>query len=145
MKTTAIIIDLDGTLSNCAHRRHLAESSDWGGFYAGIGDDSVNAWCYELLYAMRDRDYQVILCSGRPDGYRRVTELWLLLNSIDYTELFMRKDGDSRNDAIVKEEILHRDILPKYDVLFAVDDRQRVVDMWRRNGIITLQCDEGNF
>jgi hypothetical protein len=31
------------------------------------------------------------------------------------------------------------------DILFAVDDRQQVVDMWRRNGITCLQCDEGQF
>lgn len=33
----------------------------------------------------------------------------------------------------------------KYDVLFCVDDRKQVTDMWRRNGLICLQCAEGNF
>jgi hypothetical protein len=33
----------------------------------------------------------------------------------------------------------------KSNILYAVDDRQRVVDMWRSNGITCLQVAEGNF
>jgi hypothetical protein len=29
--------------------------------------------------------------------------------------------------------------------MYAVDDRQRVVDMWRSNGLTCLQVAEGNF
>ena len=46
---------------------------------------------------------------------------------------------------IVKKEILDRDILPRWDVLFAIDDRQQVVDMWRANGVTCLQCAPGDF
>ena len=31
------------------------------------------------------------------------------------------------------------------EVHVAVDDRSQVVEMWRKNGIICLQCDEGRF
>jgi|TARA_R110000823_G_scaffold205986_1_gene336775 hypothetical protein len=33
----------------------------------------------------------------------------------------------------------------KENILYAVDDRQQVVDMWRSNGITCLQCAVGNF
>lgn len=31
------------------------------------------------------------------------------------------------------------------EIAFTVDDRQQVVDMWRRRGITCLQCDVGDF
>jgi len=31
------------------------------------------------------------------------------------------------------------------DVFLVVDDRQQVVDMWRKNGLTVFQVNEGNF
>ena len=56
----------------------------------------------------------------------------------------MRKDGDFRADYIVKQEIYDMHIKGK-NVLFVMDDRQQVVDMWRRNGLKCFQVAEGNF
>jgi hypothetical protein len=147
MKRICIIIDLDGTLADCEPRRYHVngEAKDFGAFFAAIGDDKPFEWCDELITAMSRYGYDIVLCSGRPEDYRKVTELWLTFNRIEYDALFMRPSGDGREDAIVKKEILERDILPKWDVLFAVDDRQQVVDMWRENGITCLQCAEGDF
>lgn len=57
----------------------------------------------------------------------------------------MRKDGDFRKDSIVKEEIYREWIEPFHEVLFCIDDRKQVVDMWRSIGLTCLQCAEGNF
>jgi hypothetical protein len=57
----------------------------------------------------------------------------------------MRPAGDYTADDVMKEGWLACRILPHYRVLFALDDRKRVADMWRRNGITCLHCDEGNF
>ena len=57
----------------------------------------------------------------------------------------MRKNGDSRRDSIVKEEIFWNDIEPKYNVLAVFDDRDQVVKMWRELGIKCFQCEYGNF
>jgi len=40
---------------------------------------------------------------------------------------------------------LHKLIAEGARIEFVVDDRQQVVDMWRRNGITCLQCDVGDF
>jgi hypothetical protein len=72
---------------------------------------------------------------------------WLFDNaclSEDEYTLLMRKDGDFRADHIVKQEILDKHI-DKERVLFVLDDRQQVVDMWRRNGLVCFQVAEGNF
>jgi soluble P-type ATPase len=56
----------------------------------------------------------------------------------------MRKDGDNRNDTVVKREILEELIKTRY-IVAALDDRNRVVKMWRESGIKCLQVQEGNF
>ena len=57
----------------------------------------------------------------------------------------LRPDNDFRADHIIKEEILNRLLAAGKIIEFVVDDRQQVVDMWRRNGITCLQCDIGDF
>lgn len=147
-KEKIIICDLDGTLCNTAHRKHFMEQNpkDWSSFYAGIPNDPINRWCYELIGRVNAvQPYiNIILVSGRPEKYRKNTEDWLHKYGI-VADLFMRKDGDFRADAIVKKEIYEQHIKPFYDVLFCIDDRQRVVDMWREQGLVCLQCAWGNF
>jgi hypothetical protein len=53
----------------------------------------------------------------------------------------MRASDDNRADDVVKNEIFERDVAPFYNVQFTVDDRQRVVDMWRAKGLTCLQVD----
>ena len=56
----------------------------------------------------------------------------------------MRPKDDYRKDNIIKKEILDK-IRSQYNVLFAYDDRNQVVDMLRENGIKVFQVEDGNF
>jgi hypothetical protein len=57
----------------------------------------------------------------------------------------MRQTDDNRKDSIIKEEIYDAHIRGKYNVLFVLDDRDQVVQMWRSLGLTVLQCNEGDF
>ena len=74
-----------------------------------------------------------------------MSEEWLKKNNLWFGHLFMRSAGDHRQDDIVKEIILDFDILTQFKPEFAIDDRQQVVDMWRKRGIVCLQCAKGDF
>ena len=50
----------------------------------------------------------------------------------------LRKNGDRRSDVIVKREMLAG--IDKAKVLFVVEDRNRVVKMWREEGLVGLVC-----
>lgn len=140
-----IICDIDGTLANIAHRLHFiaGEKKDWDSFQAeeNLYKDSPNRWCVELLRGMNSLyGIRVIFVSGRWERSRAITLKWLENKcGITPPELYMRADGDYRPDFEVKQEILDKHI-PKEEVLFAVDDRTQIVEMWRRNEIICLQC-----
>ena len=71
-----------------------------------------------------------------------VTEDWLTRNvgpGVDWT-LMMRPKDDKRADTETKTEIYTNEVAPFYNVLFAIDDRKPVVDMWRGMGIPCLDC-----
>lgn len=57
----------------------------------------------------------------------------------------MRPDYEFISDQVLKLRIYEQNIKDKFDVLFVIDDRKSVVDMWRRNGLVCLQCAEGEF
>lgn len=144
---SAIIVDLDGTLTNCDHRLdHLQQTpKDWEAFFKAMDKDHVHEWCLELILAMKARGHAIILLTGRPDDYRDLTTEWLARENIPYEHLFMREASDKRSDSVVKLEFYKREIAPHYEVLFCLEDRASVVAMWRGNGIRTLQCDLGDF
>ena len=146
MKQKAIIVDLDGTLCNADHRKHLVENTpkDWDSFYEGLVHDKPHEWCLDLIDGMRGMA-EIIFVSGRPDNYYEHTQEWLTRHGLHIWPLFMRKQGDFRKDSIVKTEIYRAHIEPIYQVLFCVDDRQQVVDAWRELGLVCLQCAPGNF
>lgn len=154
MKIPAIIVDLDGTLYNAKERqdKHLrGDKKDFDAFHADAHLDDPHAWCADLVRAMAEYGFTPLFVSGRDDTYRPHTEMWLKAHVGGYLSctspetLIMRPAGDYTPDDELKEKFYRELIEPKYNVLFCIDDRQRVVDMWRRIGLTCLQCDVGNF
>jgi hypothetical protein len=152
-KPSAIICDLDGTLADCAHRRHFVrvpegQKKNWPAFFAGIKDDTPNGFCVDILKRFYP-DHRIVFCSGRGEEQRESTDTWLkqYLPYPVYVKapLYMRMNGDSRQDAIVKEIILDFEILTRFTPYFMLDDRDQVVEMWRKRGFVCLQVAEGDF
>jgi hypothetical protein len=63
----------------------------------------------------------------------------------DNWTLLMRPEGDHRSDEVVKKEIWEKKIKPWYDVVAVFDDRDRVVKMWRDEGLLCVQSYYGDF
>lgn len=131
-----VIFDVDGTLARPVDRSPYDETR--------VSTDAPNPNVVALARALQE-EVDVIITSGRTDGCRVDTEGWLLEQGIVATEVLMRRSGDTRKDSVVKEEILRRDILPRFRVRFVVDDRQQVVDAWRRLGLECWQVAPGQF
>jgi len=135
----AIGCDLDGTLALIGERNiYDAENCD--------KVDAINEPVADVvkLYAQSGR--KIIFCSGRIEKYRGATIRFIEkhLPGLEY-ELYMRKDGDKRKDSIVKNELYRNYIEGKYNLLFVLDDRNQVVEEWRRIGITCFQVAPGNF
>jgi hypothetical protein len=146
MKNKAIIVDLDGTLADITHRRKFVEGKqkDWKNFNHNIIRDELNHWCAEIIRRMIP-DHHVLLVSGRTDDLKQETIEWLKKHAVPFTDLFMRAGKDYRDDTVVKKEIYEKKIKLFYNVLFVIDDRAKVVKMWREENLVCLQCDWGDF
>lgn len=141
-----IVCDLDGTLCDIQERRKYVTQTpkDWKSFFANVSSDKLNAPVADMLDMFIDDGYGVLLVTGRPiDPCGIATEDWLVKHEIKYDHLFMRNGGDHRSDVIVKQEILN--LLPIDRIDYVLEDRNQVVEMWRKNGLFCLQVADGNF
>lgn len=149
MKKKAIIFDLDGTIANVEHRRHFIEKhpKDWRSFKESCIVDEPNQWALLINKMIRNYDptITIIIVSGREEDFRGASLDWLEKHAFSFNELFMRADNDNRSDDLVKEDLYKAHIEPFYEILFVIDDRNRVVKKWRDLGLVCLQCADGNF
>lgn len=148
-KPKAVLVDIDGTL---AHMRDYRSPYDW----KSVGKDEpdfnvmqVVTWIREGMKACTapwdSAVPQVILMSGRDEVCRQETFDWMVSWDFNYDHLFMRPEGDMRADNIVKAELFDKYVRDNYDVVMVFDDRNQVVDMWRKMGIQVAQVAEGDF
>ena len=150
----AVICDLDGTLALMNGRNPYDASA--------CDKDLPNMPVIEAIKALYSQGYAVLFTSGRMDKYREPTvkfiERWVRVphhgmddvavatgdKVIDYC-LFMRATGDQRKDNVIKRELFNAHIRGRYNVVFALDDRDQVVDNWRQMGIACFQVNYGSF
>ncbi len=139
------MIDLDGTLANIKHRQEkLINENNWKEFNSKMVLDKLNFWCYEFIELFKCK-YKIIIVTGRSEESSITTKKWLADNKVFYDAIFFRKKNDYRDDRIVKREIFEQYIQPVYKTLFVIEDRDKVVRMWRELGLTCLQCDFGDF
>jgi len=143
-----VIFDIDGTLANINHRRAFVQSrpKNWPAFNRGMVNDTVYEdilWLYSM-FESRD-DTIMLIASGRGSENRATTEKWLADNKITYEKLYMRPAKDSRQDYIIKQELLEQIRKDFGEPFMVFDDRTQVVDMWRRHGIRCMQVAPGDF
>jgi len=109
--------------------------------------DTLNEPVAKVITALAQASYTIIYVSARNTGMRKVTEKWLQDHNLWFAPhlLYLRKEGDTRADTIVKRELLERIRAKGYHPILSFDDRNSVVAMWRDEGITCLQVADGDF
>jgi phosphoglycolate phosphatase-like HAD superfamily hydrolase len=140
-----VIFDIDGTLADVSERIHHVKNKpkNWNAFFQGMAQDKAIHSMVRLCNILYGSGIQIILCSGRSEEHRGQTVEWLAGQGVNYHDLLLRKDKDHRPDTTVKREMLAT--IDKSKILFVVEDRSRVVEMWRSEGLVCLQCAPGEF
>lgn len=135
---SSVLVDIDGTVALNTGRSPYDMTR--------VAEDQPNPAVIVAVRAMHAAGHQVIFCSGRDESARADTTSWLDRHvAVPYVALYMRRVGDNRRDAVVKQEIFDLHIREHFDVLGVFDDRRQVVDMWRGMGLIVFQVADGNF
>ncbi|OZB83744.1 MAG: hypothetical protein B7X41_15355, partial [Microbacterium sp. 14-71-5] len=120
----AFIFDIDGTLA------HIDDGGRSPYDMTRVSEDYPDETVADVLVALSTSN-DIVLVSGRNECARDDTVSWLNEHSIPFNALYMRADEDGRGDDVVKHEILHGQIAPRWHVRGVFDDRARVVAMWR--------------
>jgi predicted kinase len=127
-----VLVDVDGTLANCDGIRSPFDESR-------VKEDAVHENIVKMVNQLYyDQCRQIIIVSGRHEDCGPDTEDWLIRRAnVPFHGLLMRNRGDNRPDTVIKKELL--DMILKYvskeNIKLVIDDRPRVISMWRANGL----------
>lgn len=138
----AILVDMDATLClNTTGRPYYGDGAAEG----MVNDVAIEGICnlVKALYEKRT----IFIITGR-EGTPEIieaTKQWLDSNGIKVDGLFFRPVKDYSPGADCKRKIYEDNIKGKYNVEFVLDDNYKCVEMWREQGLVCLQPNEGKF
>lgn len=161
MGNSVFICDFDGTVSDLKHRLHLiqGEKKYYDQFYAACVDDAPHKDVINVIFAL-SKFADIVYITGRSETCRSATSEWLYDNGLPLYDnglpngaLYMRSEKDYRPDTVVKSELMDQFISdykkdhyghePRIEGIF--EDRQAVVDMWRKRGYRVYQVQDGKY
>jgi hypothetical protein len=148
------IIDIDGSISDCSRRNHLAlaarncrdpeeRSKLWDQFHEQCSFDPPHEAEILLIKCWLAGRNQIVYVTGRSAKYRTETQRWLMSHGLPQTPIYMRDAGNFVNSLDYKAkqlESIKRFLLrPNDTISFVLEDNDRLVKMWRELGITCLQ------
>ena len=131
----AIIVDIDDTLTDATHRRHHLNKTppDFPKFFEEAIDDPCREHIKQLC---ANYTGEVLLLTGRHEALREQTLQWLKKHDIKYNKLFMKPNKmQFYKDVDFKKPFYLGYIKKHYDIEYAVDDRDVILNMWKRVGV----------
>lgn len=142
-----VIFDIDGTLMDIDHRRHFVsgDTKDWMAFKEHTIADKPFDQVVDIALMYQDWGANIHLCSGRNESQREVTELQMRICGIEYKTLQMRWEKNYEPDEVLKYDMLQQLREDGYNPTLVFDDRDKVVQMWRNNGLRCFQVAQGDF
>jgi hypothetical protein len=149
-----------GSVKNTCEHTHQrpAFKPNWDAFHAACVNDTPIPQVIALLNLIGLADADWMIWSDRSDVVRKETVDYLHHRiNVPYFgghyscddmnhRLTMRAAGDYTPDDVLKESWLHAlSSANRTRISCTFDDRDRVVAMWRRNGIVCCQVAPGDF
>lgn len=135
-KMPAIICDMDGTLADIKHR------SPWDQHLCEV--DGLEQHVKDMVTEYGNAGFWIIIVSGRFKQHTQRTINWLQKHNVPFDYLFLREDKDQRPDEVIKREIYETYIEPYYHVVKVIDDRPKVIRMWKELGLDVVDVGDGH-
>lgn len=142
-----LIVDLDGTVSNCDHRHELAQAGEWDKFHELCTLDTPYT---DMIDMLRHLSHLTLVgCTGRNSKHRSITTQWLFSNGLILDHLLMRADDDYSPAVDLKIKLLEEFFGGKAavldNVLMMFEDNDKIVEGLRNYGMTILQPRNGAF
>ena len=154
MNQKTVIFNLDGTLVKIDKRRELASVNESRFNWAKILDpeylvlDEPNVHVISMFKHLKAAGYRMVIFSGRSERTREATIKHLKSLGVECDLLQMRPEVvpyQFMKDYQLKKEWLHK-YFPgekKNNIEFIFENRNRVIDMWREEGLTCFQVASG--
>ena len=142
------IFDIDGTLADPSERIHyiIGSPKDWDTYDALVHTDKPINAIITLAQVLHFTGHEIMLLTGRSERVMEDTKTWLKTHNIPWHYLIMRKDGDRREDTIVKLENLAHFLRNRDTVIQTIfEDRKRLAEAFRAEGYHVCHVAEGDF
>ena len=148
--TPCVVFDIDGTLAefDAARLGHLVHGVEkrWEEFHLAMADALLIVPVARLMQRLKQSGETVVICSGRPKGWAEHTIAWLRKHDLAFDGVYLRsEDQDEASDPDVKRRALAEMKADGLAPWLVIDDRTSVVDAWRAEGLVCLQCAPGDF
>lgn len=143
-KPKAAIFDFDGTLCSVAGRLGLATRKNWDAFYSETENSKPIMPILRIANSLGNDGFSIVVISSRPTNHLRSAILWCQENNLYIDAWMLRQSEDMRPSDEVKQELFDL-AKSRYNIVMAFDDRDKDVAMYRRNGILTLQVNDGLY
>jgi hypothetical protein len=134
----ACIIDLDNCVSNdfwrqCRIQYHHPKPNDRYWEYHDACHLDLPGQSQLTRVRELSRNYRLLVFTARPEVVREKTRKWLNKWGIPHDGLYMRPDNDHRGSVDLKRAMLKW--VPDFQIEYAVDDRQDILDMYLSMGV----------
>lgn len=136
-RSDTVLFDLDGTIADTMtyEKHHKGKNGKNQDFAQEALEVGVNQDILDKMHKAKKEGKAVVILTARSAHYRDETKKWLSKNGIPHDSLVMRPTDNTKKDQVVKRELLEEDILPKFDVSKAYDDRKKNRRMFEKLGI----------
>lgn len=147
------IFDCDGTLFDIRGILHLlpdrtqpCSPEDYDAFNRACVSTHPHEVVVNVAQALKKLGFLIYIMTGRTDrdGLRQATVAQLIKAEVPFDYLKMRKKGCMLPDAQLKESWL-KELPLAHKALVAFEDRDCVVEMFRRNNIMCFQVNKGSY
>ena len=144
-----VILDLDGVISDASHRQHFLRGArkDFDGFFIAAGLDPPYETGLALAASIAD-DHAVAILTARPNYVADITRGWLAAHDVRHDLLILRPErgqGKWGPSADFKRHELSRLRAAGYEVAVAIDDDERIIDMYRSEDVFALYVHSGYY
>ena len=147
MAGQAVLVDIDGVLSDATNRQHFLEDQakrNWRAFFDACGDDPLIGEVARLLELL-DRDLHVVLLTGRPVRVQPQTLAWLDRYGVRWDLLIMRNVGDYTAARESKRGTVGELRDHGFDLRLAFEDDRRNLEMFHEEGVPCVYIHSGYY
>ena len=140
----AVVVDVDGVISDARHRQELVRDRRWEEFFDGCPDDPPLESTVALVRSL-DPEIAVVLLTARPWRLLDDTVLWLNTHKVSWDLLILRPPKSSGPSRAYKAKEVDQLRQHGFSLVCALEDDPRNVEMYAEANVPCVYIHSGYY